>query len=310
LTGAGRLAVTGANGFVGRRLVAAAARKGWGVVGVVRSESGARTVEAAGGRAAHVPALEPGALAAAFAGARAVVHLAHIGSEHGAESYESVNVRGTQAAVDGAIAAGVPLLVLFSGLGVAHYGQRRHVTNGYFLSKLQAELALFRSDRQALVFRPSYIVGPGDGLVRSLLRQLSRGEVEVPGDGSYRLQPVFVDDGAEAVLAGVASADAGPRHRVLDLVGPRPVTYLEAIRAVADAARARGRPAEFRVRHVSLEDAERQARAGGYRGMPAEELDCLLCDEVADPGPLQALLGRPLTPLDRAWQEAVGGATA
>jgi hypothetical protein len=73
-------------------------------------------------------------------------------------------------------------------------------------------------------------------------------------------------------------------------------------------ARALGRPAEFRVREVPVAEAERLARAGGYRGMLADELDCLLCDEVSDPTPLVALLGRPLLPLDEALAAAVRGA--
>jgi len=35
------------------------------------------------------------------------------------------------------------------------------------------------------------------------------------------------------------------------------------------------------------------------------DLDCLLCDEVSDPRPLEALIGRPLTPLDDALAAAV-----
>jgi hypothetical protein len=42
--------------------------------------------------------------------------------------------------------------------------------------------------------------------------------------------------------------------------------------------------------------------------MLPDELDCMLCDEVADPAPLAALLGRPLTPLDAAIDAAVAGA--
>jgi hypothetical protein len=42
--------------------------------------------------------------------------------------------------------------------------------------------------------------------------------------------------------------------------------------------------------------------------MLPDELDCLLCDEVADPAPLAALVGRPLTPLDDALAEAVRAA--
>ena len=39
--------------------------------------------------------------------------------------------------------------------------------------------------------------------------------------------------------------------------------------------------------------------------MLPDELDCLLCDEVADAAPLADLLGRPLRPLDDAIAAAV-----
>ena len=41
--------------------------------------------------------------------------------------------------------------------------------------------------------------------------------------------------------------------------------------------------------------------------MLPDELDCLLCDEVADPRPLETLLGTALTPLDDALVAATGG---
>jgi hypothetical protein len=61
------------------------------------------------------------------------------------------------------------------------------------------------------------------------------------------------------------------------------------------------------VRATTIEEADRQASDGGWRGMGPDELDCLLCDEVADARPLEALLGRFLTPLEDALVAAVRG---
>jgi NADH dehydrogenase len=304
-----RLAVTGASGFVGRAVLALAAEKGFGAVGVVRSEEGAAAVSELGTRPSRVPGLEAEPLAEAFAGAQAVVHLAMIGHERNGQTYESVNVRGTRAVVDAARRARVPRVVLFSGLGVAHYATARRCTNPYFLSKLSAELELYRSDREAVVFRPSYVVGPGDGFVRSLLADIAKGEVVRVGDGRYRMHPVAVADAAAAVLASVAGPSPGPgRPRAFDLVGPEPVSYQSLVERTAAAARAAGRPAEFRVREVSVEEADRAAAAGGFRGMGPDDVDILLCDEVSDPAPLVRLIGRALTPLDEALARAVAGA--
>jgi nucleoside-diphosphate-sugar epimerase len=307
-----RLAVTGANGFVGQAILALAARQRVEVVGVVRSETGAAAVARLGARAAVVPSLEADPLAGAFAGAEVVVHLAMIGREREGQTYEAVNVQGTRAVVDAARGAGVPRVILFSGLGVAHYGMTRRCTNRYFLSKLSAEVQLFRSDREAVVFRPSYIVGPGDGLVTRLLADMAKGEVVRVGDGRYRMQPVVVADAVAAVLASATSPPpgSGTTPRVFDLVGPEPITFQAFVERTAAAARAAGRPAEFRVREVSVEEADRAAATGGFRGMGPDDVDILLCDEVSDPAPLVGLLGRPLTPLDEAIATAVRGAAA
>jgi nucleoside-diphosphate-sugar epimerase len=305
-----RIAVTGASGFVGQSLVREASKRGLDVVGVVRSELGARFVAAAGGRPIVVPDLDATPLARAVLGADALVHLAQIGSERGGATYEAVNVTGTCRVVLAAAAVEIPRLVYLSGLGVAHYGMVPRCTNRYFLSKLASEVELFRSGRETVVFRPSYITGPADGLVRGLLRGMAAGEVERPGDGSYRMQPAAVQDAVAAILAAALgrAAEPGfprPRHRVIDLVGPEAVSYRDLMERVGRIARAQGKAGEYRVREVPIEEADRRAAQGGFRGHLPDDLDCLLCDEVADPRPLESLLGRPLTPLDDALSAAV-----
>jgi NADH dehydrogenase len=295
------LAVTGAGGFVGRHLTAAAVAAGWGVVGVVRSEPAATRVREAGGRPV-LAGLEPAALAAAFRGAQAVVHLAQVGAERGGATYEAVNLGGTRAVVEAARRAGVGRIVFLSGLGVARYGMERRCSNPYFLSKLACELELFRSGLTVAVFRPSYVLGPGGELVSGLLRELAAGEVEVIGNGGYRMQPIAVGDAAALVLA---AAQAGGTA-VFDLVGPEPVSYRGFVDRLARLAAERGRPAAYRVRQLPAGEADRQAAAGGYRGLLRDELDCLLCDQVGEAAPLEALLGRALTPLDQALDRLLG----
>ena len=305
---ADRVVVTGANGFVGRHVIAAAARRGLQAVGVVRSPAGAAAVKAAGGRALALARLSSPELRAASQGARAIIHLAMIGSERPGVTYSAVNVEGTRSIGRIAIESGATPLVLFSGLGVARYGQAPRTTNRYFLSKLEAELEVYRSGVPAVVFRPSYIIGPGDGLTTALLKDLASGVVEVPGDGRYRLQPITVADAAEAALSAALDPPqpvGRSAHRVIDLVGPEPIAYGRYVERFADVARAYGHAADFVVRHIPVAEADRQAVAGGYRGMAPDELDCLLCDEVADAAPVQELLGRPLRPLDDAIATAV-----
>jgi NADH dehydrogenase len=306
-----RLAVTGASGFVGRQVLLLAQAERREVAGVARSEGAAGRIRATGARAHTVAALTAETLVPAFEGAEAVIHLAMIGAEKDGATFEAVNVEGTRQVAEAAQRAGVPRVVMFGGLGVARYGMAPRSTNRYFRSKLAAEVELFRAGGEAVVLRPSYIVGPGDGLIANVLDRMRAGLVEIPGDGSYRLQPVAVRDAAEAALAAATKPleDRRPerRHLVYDLVGPEPLSYRAFLDRVGAAARRLKRAGAYSVREVSVDEADRQARADGYQGMPPDELDCLLCDEVGDPRPLEALLGRFLTPVAEAVEIAVRG---
>jgi NADH dehydrogenase len=298
-----RIAVTGAGGFVGRHLVRHAAGAGGSVVAVVRSEAASERAVRDGGRP-FVIDRDGETLWRAFEGCEAVIHLAQIGAERNGHTYEAVNIGLTERVAEAARRADVPRIVYFSGLGVAHYGMRRRCTNPYFLSKLAAETILFRSGIETVVFRPSFVVGSGDAFVPTVVQALERGDFEQPGDGSYRMQPIAVADAAALVLAAV-SRPPGSFPTVFDLVGPEPVSYAQLLQRLAAIARACGRRLDLRVQEIPVADADRRAREGDYQGLGPDELDCLLCDEVSDPAPLEALLNRPLTPLDEALAEAV-----
>jgi len=124
------------------------------------------------------------------------------------------------------------------------------------------------------------------------------------------MQPIAVADATAVVLATIARP-AGSFPTVFDLVGPEPVAYARLLERLEAVARGLGRPVRLRVREVEIAEAERQARRpAGYQGMGPDELDCLLCDEVGDAAPLEALLGRRLTPLDQALAAAVRAASA
>ncbi|MBN2370026.1 MAG: NAD-dependent epimerase/dehydratase family protein [Vicinamibacteria bacterium] len=302
-----RIAITGANGYLGRHLTAFLRLKGHEVVGVVRSSRAVAAVVASGGRPAIVDGLEPRGLARAFQGCDTVAHLAGVSAERGEETYATTNVNGTRGVIQAARTAEARRIVFISGLGVAHYGILRRATNDYFKAKLTVEEMLRDSDREAIVFRPSYIVGPGDELIPALLREMEIGEVEVVGDGEHRFQPVAVADAVEAILK--AAERRSPLAAPIDLVGPEQLTYRRFIDRVARAAQNANRPSAFSARKVPVEEAEKRARSRGYRGLLADELDVLLCDEVSDPKPLADLLGRRLTPLDESLAVAVAGST-
>jgi len=295
-----KVAIIGANGFVGRHLLELVARRGGKATGVVRSHEGARVVQGLGGIPFLVKDLETWSTASLEPALEGCLGLAYTASVSAARGAGRTDPSGLVNVLDACRRAGVPRVVFMSGLGIAHYGINPHCTNSYFLAKMAGEAALFQSGLEATVFRPSYIFGAGDEFLSPLIRRLeAESSIEIPGLGEYRLQPISVADAARSIL-GALEGPAVLSPRVIDLVGPEIVSYRSLIERLAAMM---GRRVEIRERKVS--EAEAQARATGYFGLRPHDLACLLCDEVSDPGPLVSLVGSPLESLDQVLTRAV-----
>ena len=271
---AGRtVAVTGAGGYVARRLRERLSRAGARTVCVSR-----RRLRRLFPAERHVltDGYSADDLAAALEGCSALVHLAGSGrvGPDGApycETNGAVAARAAAACDKAASAAGrgrgrrgrgMERIVYLSGLGVS-----ASPTTSYFASKLSAERALASSAVPCTVLRPSFIVGRGDPLSRSLARQARRyGAVLVPGSGPHRTQPVHIDDACAALLAALRL----PRlaGAVLDLVGPRTVPY----RRLAAALAPPGAP----LRTVPLAEAYRSALRDPSYAYGVDDLDIIV----------------------------------
>ena len=108
----------------------------------------------------------------------------------------------------------------------------------YFRGKAQVERAIMESGMSCAMIRPSLIFGPEDILINNIAWFLRRVPVfAIPGDGNYRVQPVFVEDVAQmAVEAGHQD-----RNVILDAVGPEIYTFDEFVRLVAAKLRSKAR---------------------------------------------------------------------
>lgn len=297
----GTVAIVGANGFVGRRLLKLLLERDRRVLGVVRSEGDAQAVLEAGG----VPCTTPDFLSAsletlapALLRCDALVYTAPIPATKRVE--DRTEPSGLLNVLKVCREAGVPRVVFMSGLGVARFGMNRHCTNPYFLAKMAGETALFRSGLSATAFRPSYIFGPGDRFLTSLSRRIEADPVvEIPGSGEYRLQPISVADAARAILAAIDQAEERS-CRVIDLVGPEVLSYRALILRIASFL---GREVSLKERRI--EEAEAQARDTRYFGLRPHDLSCLLCDEVSDPSAVRTLIGGELETLDAMLSETL-----
>jgi uncharacterized protein YbjT (DUF2867 family) len=100
----------------------------------------------------------------------------------------------------------------------------------YFRGKAELEAALRTSGIRYAILRPTVIFGFEDILVNNIAWLLRHFPVfAIPGNGKYRLQPVFVEDLAElAVRVSEQEADG-----VIDAVGPEIFSFDEFVRLIA-----------------------------------------------------------------------------
>lgn len=106
----------------------------------------------------------------------------------------------------------------------------------YFSGKAELEHALAQTGLGYSVLRPAMLFGPGGILVNNIAWALRRLPVfGVFGDGSYRLQPIHVDDFADLAVEHADLSD----DVVVDAIGPETFTFRSLVETIG---RAIGRP--------------------------------------------------------------------
>lgn len=254
------VAISGANGFVGRNVSSFLAANGFEVIALVRKKG------TAAGRSVITSDLTEKNLADKIRGSSAFLHLIGSGRQTTESDYESVNVGLTRNAVMLCKKARVRKIIYLSGLGVD-----KNSTLGYFVSKFKAEQEIIRSGLDYTIFRPSYIMGRGDPLSKILSAQVSRRLVTIPGSGKFRLQPIYIYDAAEVMLRAIYGKQFS--RKIIDLVGPRAVTYNKF---VSDLTR------NTKTRHVDFEKAYHDALRSSDSPFGVDDLGILAGDYVGD----------------------------
>jgi len=211
-----RVLVTGATGFLGRRVVPALVRGGHDVVAFVRETSDRTAVASLAVPTSEGDLDRPESLEAALRGRDALVNVASLGFGHAA---------GIVAA---AKRAGIGRSVFLGTTAV-----RTALPSPSRAVRLEAERIVLGGGVGATLLRPTMIYGaPGDRNMERLLRFAARFPVvPVPGDGRGLQQPTHVEDVAAAVASALARGDtAGMAY---DVPGPAPLTFDDVVRTVA-----------------------------------------------------------------------------
>ena len=196
------ITVFGGSGFLGRHVVRALAKKGYRIRVAVRRPDLAGHLQPLG-RVGQIHAVQanlryPASIASAVRDADVVINLVGILFERGRQQFDTVQAMGAEAVALAASAHGAKLV------HVSAIGADEHSTSSYARAKAKGEKLVLAAVPGATILRPSVVFGPEDNFF-NLFASLSRFAPVLPliGGGTTRLQPVYVGDVADAVVAAV-----------------------------------------------------------------------------------------------------------
>jgi NADH dehydrogenase len=287
----GRLVITGANGHLGRRLLARL-EGDRPVRAVVRSTAAARAIN--DGRGPPIDTVivdyanEP-AMRRALEGCDAVVHFVGILKETAANSYEAAHEATCRALASAAAAAGARRIVYLSILGA-----RPDAPNACLASKGRAERILLDGAVPAVVLRVPMVLGEGDFASTALLRR-ARSTRAVLLRASSREQPIYAGDVVEAIVASLDAPDV--ERAALDLAGPESLARRDLVLRAGHIVGTQPAVVSLPV-VLGLAGAAVLERVLRDPPVTRAMLGVLDHDDDIDPAPAAARLGIQLTPLD------------
>jgi len=218
------IALTGATGYVGGRLLPVLIEDGHRVRCLTRTPERVRSRMPAGVEVAHADLLDRGSLGGALEGARVAVYLVHsMGSGHG---FEEADRRAAENFAAAAREAKVGHIVYLGGLG------RGRDLSSHLRSRQEVGEILRASGVPTLELRASIVIGSGSlsfEMIRALVERLP--VMVTPKWALHRAQPIAIEDVVSYLAAAVEREPAG--SRVYEIGGPDRLSYVELMREYA-----------------------------------------------------------------------------
>ncbi len=269
-----KIAISGANGFVGKNVGKVLAAKGISVIGIVR-KGNESSIDF--GTALTSKDLSEKSLVSKLNGCSALLHFIGRGKQTVSADYQKTNVGLTKNAINLCKKAKIKKIIYMSGLGVS-----KDTTFGYFISKFRAEQEIINSGLNYTIFRASYIVGKDDPLSKNLLKQMKKKTITIPGSGRYRIQPIFVGDVAEVIFQSIMQEKFV--NKIIDLVGPQISTFNDYIKDFLQGSK-------VPVKHEDLEIAYHRALHNPKSDFGVDDLNILVGDYVGNHKKLKSMSG-------------------
>ncbi|MFW9932880.1 MAG: NAD-dependent epimerase/dehydratase family protein, partial [Candidatus Thorarchaeota archaeon] len=215
-----KVLLTGATGFIGRKLANRLVEEGHDIIAIVRSTSNTaglpESVEFRESDLLHDDRLEK-----AVEGAQVVIHLAAYFDFYPSDVdlLYQVNVEGTRNLMNACVGTDVERFIYGSTtevIGPVRYPPGNEDTEllpqfDYSKSKVMAEKAIREITRDTglnhIILRPTGVMGEGDNYTAmELIEAINNKEVPVlPGDGEKHIMYTHVDDVIEAFVLAVKS---------------------------------------------------------------------------------------------------------
>lgn len=213
------VAMTGATGFIGRRLAPQLAAAGWRVRLLLRRDPVDPAWRGMDPQIVAGDLNDPAALRQLVAGADAVVHVAGLIKAARRRQFEAINHHGSRALAE-AVQQGAPAARF---LHVSTMAAREPGLSDYAASKRAGEDAVRGLlGQRVTVLRPPAVYGPGDRETLLFFQMGQKRLVPLAGPPAARAAMIHVDDLVSVLVALLAET---PRGAVLTAADARPGGY-------------------------------------------------------------------------------------
>lgn len=193
---------------------------------------------------------QPDKLVESMRGASTLINNYWVRFPHGEATFESA-IGNTKVLIGAAKQAGIQRIVHVS---IANPSLDSPL--GYFRGKAQLEQTVIESGISYTVVRPTVIFGTEDILINNIAWFVRSFPVfAIPGNGRYRIRPIYVEDMATLLVRSAESAE----NEILNAVGPETFTFEELIRQIESAV-----SKSLRLLHVPVPLAYTATRVMGW----------------------------------------------